>query len=99
MIRHVDIILVLVITHRYTFVQELLTYWEDRTSVEIINRRTSLTISLWMFITVCVLLTGCDIMTGPYYDSVSGNCVRSCPIGFQGIYATGACDPCKSNKL
>ena len=88
-----------VATHRYTFVQDMLTYWEDITSVEIISRRMSLTIIIFVDVDNCVLLTGCDIVTGPYYDSVSGNCVHSCPIGFQGIYATGACDLCKSNQL
>ena len=40
-----------------------------------------------------MLLLGCDIATGPYYDSISENCVFSCPRGFQGVYATGTCDP------
>ena len=40
-----------------------------------------------------LLLLGCNIPTGPYYDSVSGNCVFSCPSVFQGVYATGTCDP------
>ncbi len=48
-------------------------------------------------VTLRLCIAGCDINAAGelYFDQASGSCVQSCPIGFQGVFATGTCEPCE----
>ena len=39
--------------------------------------------------------SGCALATGAYYYNITGDCVYSCPVGFQGMLASGTCEECK----
>ena len=85
---------------RYSFVQTQLVFWQDLNTMEIISRRKLFLIRVKQLHLDGRLLTGCTAVTaGQYYDIISGNCVFSCPHGFQGVYATGTCDPGELERL